>query len=44
MDAINVLIVDDEKLIREGLSIILSSYEDIEVVGTCGNGGKHWNS
>jgi len=38
MDAINVLIVDDEKLIREGLSIILSSYEDIEVVGTCGNG------
>lgn len=38
MDKINVLIVDDEKLIREGLSIILSSYEDIEVVGTCGNG------
>jgi len=38
MDKINALIVDDEKLIREGLSIILSSYEDIEVVGTCGNG------
>lgn len=38
MDIINVLIVDDEKLVREGLKIILSSYEDIEVVGTCGNG------
>lgn len=38
MDIIRVLIVDDEKLIREGLKIILSSYGDIEVVGTCGNG------
>ncbi|NLX62432.1 MAG: response regulator transcription factor [Tissierellia bacterium] len=38
MNRIKVLIVDDEKLITEGLKIILSSYEDIEVVGTCENG------
>lgn len=38
MDKIKVLIVDDEKLIREGLNIILSSYEDIELVGMCSNG------
>ncbi|MGL4772282.1 MAG: response regulator transcription factor [Clostridium sp.] len=33
-----LLIVDDEKLIREGLKIILSSFDDIEVVGLCGDG------
>ncbi|MCF6460299.1 response regulator transcription factor [Clostridium sp. Cult3] len=33
MEKIKVLIVDDEKLIREGLKIILSTYEDIQVVG-----------
>ncbi len=38
MDKIKVLVVDDEKLIREGLRIILSSYEDIDLVGTCENG------
>ncbi len=38
MRTIKLLIVDDEKLIREGLKIILSTYEDIEVVGLCKNG------
>jgi DNA-binding NarL/FixJ family response regulator len=38
MDKLKVLLVDDEKLIREGLKIILSTYEDIEVVGLCENG------
>lgn len=38
MDKIKVLVVDDEKLIREGLKIILSSHEDIDVVGMCSNG------
>lgn len=38
MEKINVLIVDDEKLIREGLKIMLSVYDDIEVVGTAENG------
>ncbi len=38
MNIIKVLIVDDEKLIREGLKIILSSHEDIDVVGMCSNG------
>lgn len=33
-----VLIVDDEKLIREGLKMILSTYEDIEIVGLCKDG------
>lgn len=40
MDKIKLLIVDDEKLIREGLKIILSIFEDIEVVGTAENGYK----
>lgn len=38
MNKIKLAIVDDEKLIREGLRMILSSYEDIEVVGLCDNG------
>lgn len=38
MEKIKVLIVDDEKLIRDGLKIILSTYEDLEVVGLCEEG------
>lgn len=38
MEKIKVLIADDEKLIRDGLKIILSTYEDIEVVGLCEDG------
>ncbi|AFS79615.1 two component transcriptional regulator, LuxR family [Gottschalkia acidurici 9a] len=38
MDKIKVLLVDDEKLIRDGLKIILSTYADIEVVGLCEDG------
>ncbi|MBB6625277.1 response regulator transcription factor [Clostridium gasigenes] len=38
MGKIKIIIVDDEKLIREGLSIIMSTYQDIEVMGTCSNG------
>lgn len=38
MSKIRTIIVDDEKLIREGLKIILSTYEDIEVVGLYENG------
>ena len=40
MDKIKLLIVDDEKLIREGLKIMLSVFDDIEVVGTAENGYK----
>ena len=40
MDKIKLLIVDDEKLIREGLKIMLSIFEDIDVVGTAENGSK----
>ena len=35
---VRLLIVDDEKLICEGLTVLLGVYEDIRVVGTCGNG------
>lgn len=35
---IKVIIVDDEVLIREGLKILLSVYDDIEVVGDCESG------
>ncbi|MCC0783326.1 response regulator transcription factor [Clostridioides sp. ES-S-0108-01] len=38
MNKIKVLIVDDEKLIRKGLKIILSSYDDLEIVGDASNG------
>lgn len=38
MNKTNIIIVDDEKLIREGLKIILSTYQDIEVVGLASDG------
>ncbi len=38
MNKIKVLIVDDEKLIRQGLKIILSSYDDLDIVGDVGDG------
>lgn len=38
MSKIKVLIVDDEKLIRSGLKIILSSYNDLDIVGDVSNG------
>lgn len=38
MEAIKVLLVDDEKLVVDGLKIILETYEDITVVGTANNG------
>lgn len=40
MGKIKILIVDDEKLIREGLKIMLSTFDDIEVVDTAENGYK----
>lgn len=38
MIKIKVLIVDDQQLIREGLQMMLSIYEQIQVVGTATNG------
>lgn len=38
MEKIKIIIADDEKLIREGLKIIISSFEDIEVLELCQNG------
>lgn len=40
MDKIKVVIADDEKLIREGLKLMLMTYEDIDVIGTADNGYK----
>ncbi|MDR7855592.1 response regulator transcription factor [Tissierella sp.] len=38
MDKIRIAIIDDEKLIREGLKIILSTYNDMDVVAMGENG------
>lgn len=38
MHKIRIAIIDDEKLIREGLKIILSTYDDIDVVAMGENG------
>lgn len=38
MEKIRIAIIDDEKLIREGLKIILTSYGDIDVVAMGDNG------
>lgn len=35
---IKVLLVDDEKLIREGLRILLSEFPDIDICGSCSDG------
>lgn len=38
MEKIKIMLVDDEKLIREGLKIILSTYADLDVLSECSNG------
>ena len=40
MPKINVMIIDDHQMIREGLVSMLSSCEDIAIVGTCESGEK----
>ena len=35
---IKVIIADDQELIRESLKIVLSTHEDIDVVGTASDG------
>ncbi|MGV6803758.1 MAG: response regulator transcription factor [Ruegeria sp.] len=37
-ETIRVLIVDDHPMVAEGIQSILESFDDIEVVGTLGNG------
>ena len=37
-ESISVLVVDDERIIRDGLTAILDSQDDIVVVGTAGDG------
>ncbi|HLQ70882.1 MAG TPA: DNA-binding response regulator, partial [Bacillota bacterium] len=36
--AVKILIADDNSFIREGMNIILSSYEEFEVVAMVGDG------
>ena len=38
MEKIKVIIVDDEKLVRSGLKIILETFKDIEVIDMASNG------
>ena len=40
MEKIRVLLVDDHQVIRDGLTRMLSSYSDIEVVGEATDGKK----
>ncbi|MGL4989723.1 MAG: response regulator [Sarcina sp.] len=40
MDKIKILIVDDEKLIRNGLKLMLSTFSELEIVGTVANGNE----
>lgn len=37
-ESITVLVVDDERIIRDGLAAILDSQDDITVAGTAGHG------
>ncbi len=37
-ETIRILIVDDQKMIREGLKALIKTESDLEVIGTCDNG------
>ena len=37
---IRVLVVDDDALVRAGLSMLLAAVEDIEIVGEAADGGE----
>jgi DNA-binding NarL/FixJ family response regulator len=38
MDKIKIIIADDHQLFRNGLKILLNSFQDLEVVGEASNG------
>lgn len=40
MKKIKLILVDDQSLIREGLEMILSLYDDLEIVGQASNGNE----
>ena len=40
MKEINILLVDDHKLIRDGIKSIINTVHNISVVAECGNGGE----
>ena len=42
MSPLRVMIVDDHRVVREGLQLALEIEEDIEVVGEAGRGEKRW--
>lgn len=39
---IRVVVVDDERLVRDGLTMILSTYGDLTVAGTAADGSEAW--
>ena len=42
-ESINILIVAKQPIFRQGLRQVLSSYEDIEVVGECDPDAETWS-
>ena len=40
MTAIRVLLVDDDPLVRAGLSLMMGGAEDVEIVGEAADGGE----
>ncbi|MGX7108821.1 response regulator transcription factor [Facklamia miroungae] len=38
-----ILLVDDERLIRSGLAILLEEFEDVDIVGQAGNGQEAYD-
>jgi DNA-binding NarL/FixJ family response regulator len=43
MNKIKIAIVDDEKLIRDSLNIIIGSDPNLEIIGLCANGEEAYN-
>lgn len=43
MEQIKIILVDDEKLIREGLKIILSTYADLKILGGFSSGREAYD-